>query len=62
MTRKKRTNAPPLKRAIERYEHTDKSRSNKLQVGVTPDTEPLVTKHNMCDYGGGCAIGEQVPK
>jgi hypothetical protein len=34
MARKKGTNAPPRKRPIERYEHTDKKRINNPPVGL----------------------------
>jgi adenine-specific DNA-methyltransferase len=51
MPRKKGTNAPPRKRPIERYEHTDKKRINNPQVGlVTPETDPVAPTHKVYDY------------
>jgi adenine-specific DNA-methyltransferase len=51
MPRKKWTDAPPRKRPIERYEHTDKKRVNNPQVGlVTPETDPVAPSHKIYDY------------
>jgi adenine-specific DNA-methyltransferase len=51
MSRKKGTSAPPRKRPIERYEHTDKKRINNPQVGlVTPQTDPVAPTHKVYDY------------
>jgi adenine-specific DNA-methyltransferase len=51
MSRKKGTSAPPRKRPIERYEHTDKKRVNNPQVGlVTPETDPVAPTHKVYDY------------
>lgn len=51
MAGKKGTSAPPRKRPIERYEHTDKKRINNPQVGlVTPETDPVVPSHKPYDY------------
>ena len=48
MSRKKGTSAPPRKRPIERYEHTDKKRINNPQVGlVTPQTDPVAPTHKV---------------
>jgi adenine-specific DNA-methyltransferase len=41
----------PKKRAIERYEHTDKKRINNPPVGlVTPETDPPLPTHKGYDY------------
>src|SRR5690348_16773403 len=51
MAGKKGTSAPPRKRPIERYEHTDKKRINNPQVGlVTPETDPVAPTHKTYDY------------
>jgi adenine-specific DNA-methyltransferase len=52
MSRKKGpTSAPPRKRPIERYEHTDKKRINNPPVGlVTPETDPVAPTHKVYDY------------
>jgi adenine-specific DNA-methyltransferase len=51
MPRKKGTSAPPRKRPIERYEHTDKKRINNPPVGlVTPETDPVAPTHKVYDY------------
>src|SRR6185503_903864 len=51
MAGKKGTSAPPRKRPIERYEHTDKKRINNPQVGlVTPETDPVAPTHKSYDY------------
>jgi adenine-specific DNA-methyltransferase len=51
MAGKKGTSAPPRKRPIERYEHTDKKRINNPQVGlVTPETDPVAPSHKPYDY------------
>jgi len=44
-------NAHSKKRAIDRYEHTDKKRINNPPVGlVTPETDPLLPTHKVYDY------------
>lgn len=51
MAGKKGTSAPPRKRPIERYEHTDKKRINNPQVGlVTPETDPVAPTNKSYDY------------
>jgi adenine-specific DNA-methyltransferase len=51
MPRKKGTSAPPRKRPIERYEHTDKKRINNPPVGlVTPETDPVAPSHKSYNY------------
>jgi hypothetical protein len=51
MARKKGTSAPPRKRPIESYEHTDKQRINNPPVGlVTPETDPVAPTHKVYDY------------
>ncbi len=41
----------PKKRAIDRYEHTDKTRINNPPVGlVTPKTDPPLPTHKVYDY------------
>jgi adenine-specific DNA-methyltransferase len=51
MARKKGTSAPPRKRPIESYEHTDKKRINNPPVGlVTPETDPVAPTHKVYDY------------
>ncbi|HEY3770620.1 MAG TPA: DNA methyltransferase [Candidatus Angelobacter sp.] len=51
MPRKKEPSAPPRKRPIERYEHTDKKRINNPPVGlVTPETDPVAPSHKSYDY------------
>jgi adenine-specific DNA-methyltransferase len=43
--------AHPKKRAIDRYEHTDKKRVNNPPVGlVTPETDPPLPTHKIYDY------------
>jgi adenine-specific DNA-methyltransferase len=43
--------AHPKKRAIDRYEHTDKKRMNNPPVGlVTPETDPPLPTHKIYDY------------
>jgi adenine-specific DNA-methyltransferase len=43
--------AHPKKRAIDKYEHTDKKRTNNPPVGlVTPETDPLLPTHKIYDY------------
>ena len=44
-------NGHAKKRAIDRYEHTDKKRINNPPVGlVTPETDPLLPTHKIYDY------------
>lgn len=51
MAGKKGTSAPPRKRPIERYEHTEKKRINNPQVGlVTAETDPVAPTHKTYDY------------
>lgn len=54
MARGKRTNggnSHAKKRAIDRYEHTDKKRINNPPVGlVTPETDPPLPTHKVYDY------------
>jgi adenine-specific DNA-methyltransferase len=51
MPRKKEPSAPPRKRPIERYEHTDKKRINNPPVGlVTPETDSVAPSHKIYDY------------
>ena len=51
MARKKTTGSTRTKRAIERYEHTDKKRINNPPVGlVTPETDPVLPTHKVYDY------------
>src|SRR6478735_2330724 len=51
MSRKKGTSAPPRKRPIERYEHTDKKRINNPPAGlVTAETDPPLPTHKTYDY------------
>src|SRR5580698_1404681 len=51
MPRGKTSGGKPLKRPIERYEHTDKKRINNPPVGlVTPETDPVAPTHKVYDY------------
>ena len=51
MPRKSASKGKPGKRAIDRYEHTDKQRVNNPPVGlVTPDTDPPLPTHKIYDY------------
>src|ERR1700728_1074474 len=51
MPRGKTSGNKPLKRPIERYEHTDKKRVNNPPVGlVTPETDPVAPTHKVYDY------------
>jgi hypothetical protein len=51
MPRGKTSGGKPLKRLIERYEHSDKKRINNPPVGlVTPETNPVAPSHKTYDY------------
>jgi len=51
MPRGKTSGGKPLKREIERYEHTDKKRINNPPVGlVTPETDPVAPTHKTYAY------------
>jgi hypothetical protein len=51
MPRAKTRGRKPPKRPIERYEHSDKKRTNNPPVGlVTPETDPMAPTHKNYDY------------
>jgi adenine-specific DNA-methyltransferase len=51
MPRGKTSGGKPPKRPIERYEHSDKKRTNNPPVGlVTPETDPVAPTHKTYDY------------
>ncbi len=59
MPRKKGTSAPPRKRPIERYEHTDKKRINNASVGlITQHTDPGAPTFKVYDCVNAGAFGK----
>src|SRR5579864_7752848 len=51
MPRGKTSGGKPPKRPIERYEHSDKKRTNNPPVGlVTPETDPVAPTHKTYNY------------